>query len=810
MLNNYKKVIKNISFITLLLFLQNSLISQELYQHKKIDSVFDNYTKPFQEVIYTHINKSKFIKGETLGFTSYAFNEQKKQLTTLTSNLYCIITDVNNKVVKKKLIKVENGIANGSFNIDSKFKSGTYTFKAYTNWMLNFSKNNYFVDTFNVIDPETTKFAQKTLKNTKIDVQILPESGHLLNNVINTMGVVVKDNKGYGVADLEGNIYDSNNNQITSFTLNPLGIGRFSFIPKKDKSYYAVLNYEGKEKKINLTEEIKLSGVILKITENKNNALISVVTNKNTLPKIKEKKYKLTFHNGNILNTININFNNKLNIVNKVPLKKLSRGVNIFTLFDEKNRPIAERMFFNYSKLNVIKSKGLTKRIINDSIISTTLNFEDAKRSGFNNLSVSILPKGTKSYQKNSNIISQVLVQPYIKGVIENGGYYFTNINKEKKYQLDNLLLTQGWSSFNWEEIFNYENNHPYLFEKGISLKANIPNSKKTNTFYIHNLTNRTPEVINFNKKFNSFSSDNYFPLDNESLYISMVDKKGKLKPLGSYLQFYPNEIPVSTSIIERLNPKQDFYASENLSEVYDFQSLNKKEMLDEVVIKTNLEKKRMEKIKNKSHGDVYFIKKNYSHFTLARFLNGRSGLYARDNHIESLFEVNTGASTPRIGLKNLGRDRNATPVVFIDGNLIIDKQRLFNYKLDYVDFIEINPTEQITGITRGIGSIRIVTDPTKLDINAPSVSKFKFPITFAKAKRFYVPKYQNYNNSFYKNYGVIDWLPINQINRNGNLNIEFINKQPNDVKLFIEGVTEDGDYIFEEKTITVKPNKNI
>ena len=401
MSKNYKKTIKRIAFVTLLLFLQNHLISQELFQHKKIDSVFSNYTKPFQEVIYTHINKSKFIKGETLGFTSYAFNEQKKQLTSLTTNLYCIITDAKNNVVKKKLIKVENGVANGSFNIDTKFNSGTYTFKAYTNWMLNFSKNNYFVDTFSVIDPETTKFAQKTQKNTKIDVQILPESGHLLNNVINTMGVVVKDSKGYGVADLKGNIYDSNNKQITSFTLNPLGIGRFSFIPKKDKSYYAILKYEGIENKIKVTEEVKLSGVILKITENKNSALISVVTNKNTLPKIKKKKYKLTFHNGNILKTIEINFNDKLNIVNKVPLKKLSKGVNIFTLFDEKNRPIAERMFFNYGKLNIIKSKGFTNNIINDSLIRASINFEDAKRRGFNNLSVSILPKGTKSYQKN-------------------------------------------------------------------------------------------------------------------------------------------------------------------------------------------------------------------------------------------------------------------------------------------------------------------------------------------------------------------------------------------------------------------------
>ena len=291
MSKNYKQVVQKITFLTLLLFFQNFLQGQ----NKNLDTVFNNYTKPLQEVIYSHLNKTKFIKGESLGFTSYAFNKQNKLLSSITANLYCVITDSNNKVVKEKLIQVKNGIANDSFRIDSIFRSGKYTFKSYTNWMLNFSKHNYFVDTFEVIDPETTKFVEKTKKSNKIDVQILPESGHLLSDVVNTMGVVVKDSLGYGFANLKGEILDTNNNHITSFQLNKLGIGRFSFIPKSNLEYKAIIEKNGKKITTPFSEKTKGKGVLLRVSTNSNHTLISAVTNKNTFPEIKNKVYKLVF-----------------------------------------------------------------------------------------------------------------------------------------------------------------------------------------------------------------------------------------------------------------------------------------------------------------------------------------------------------------------------------------------------------------------------------------------------------------------------------------------------------------------------------
>src|SRR5690606_18477190 len=93
------------------------------------------------------------------------------------------------------------------------------------------------------------------------------------------------------------------------------------------------------------------------------------------------------------------------------------------------------------------------------------------------NFSVSILPKNTKSYKHHQNSVSALYLQPYLKTPVENASYYFTNIDRKKKYELDNLLITQGWSSYNWTSIFNNPPKAIYNFETGISFKANLNNS---------------------------------------------------------------------------------------------------------------------------------------------------------------------------------------------------------------------------------------------------------------------------------------------------------------------------------------------
>jgi uncharacterized membrane protein len=83
---------KNIFFKTALLicsflfFSSATLCSQNKQEVKKF---LENDLANYQETVYTHLNKSTYIKGEEIGFTSYLFNKKTKKPTLFTSNLYC-------------------------------------------------------------------------------------------------------------------------------------------------------------------------------------------------------------------------------------------------------------------------------------------------------------------------------------------------------------------------------------------------------------------------------------------------------------------------------------------------------------------------------------------------------------------------------------------------------------------------------------------------------------------------------------------------------------------------------------------------
>ncbi len=786
-------------------------LNLQAQEKKSIDSIFLNNSAHFKEVVYAHLNKSIYIKGENIGFTAYSFDKYKNKLSKSTSNLYCLIYDSNNKLVKKQLLKVENGIANGVFDVDKDFKTGTYTFKAYTNWMLNFSKESFFTDSFEVIDPEETKVVAKTKNNSKIDLQILPESGHLLNGVINTLGVVAKDSLGYGISNLKGSILDQENNFITSFKLNELGIGRFSMKPVKNKTYKVQLE-NTKDFSTNFGADSKNNGIIIQVNSNENEVIISCVTNKGTLQFLKGKTYTLAYQNGAKLTKVEIQFDKENSISKKIALKNLKSGITIFTLFNEQNNPIAERLFFNYKNISINTIENASVNNSKDTLHNFNFNFKKGFKS-FNNVSVSILPKGTNSYNKNSNIISNVLIKPYIKGYLQNGGYYFTNINNQKKYDLDNLLITQGWSSFNWRKLFSQKNNFAHSFEKGITVKFNIQDEKNSQKqFLIHALSNNSPQFISLNDDSkNTFVLNNYYPTSNEKAYISSIRKKdGKTFKTPLYTQFFPSNIPETNKSAKHLTTNNNFYATENPNQLTSYNRLNTGDFLDEVIIKTNLEEERILEIRKKKFGRVKFTTLQDSYITLEEFINiyGIS-FNARRNFINGTLDI---------GLKNgirfqspYSEANQGGTIIYLDGQRLLDNTILFNLSMNIVDYVEFNRSSFGEGFTNNDGVIRIVTNPMKFyqPIKRQTTTEIKFPLTFSNPKKFYAPKYNSYTDNFYKKYGVVDWLPLNKIDENGNLNLDIKNIKTDKLTLFFEGVSADGEFIFDKKTVEITPTKS-
>lgn len=80
---------------------------------------------------------------------------------------------------------------------------------------------------------------------------------------------------------------------------------------------------------------------------------------------------------------------------------------------------------------------------------------------------------------------------------------------------------------------------------------------------------------------------------------------------------------------------------------------------------------------------------------------------------------------------------------------------------------------------------------------------KVSLPLTFASPKTFYAPKYVYYNSTFFREYGVIDWIPNLVLKTSHPINLKIFDTKTKQITLFIEGVTNEGRYISKEKVIT-------
>lgn len=767
-------------------------------QDLDIMSSFEDYSELDREIVYLHLNKSTYIKGESIGLQAYVLDKATRRLSSETTNLYCVIRNDKNEIVKKKLLMVNNGIAINDFTVDSLFTSGDYKISAFTNWMKNFKEKNFFSQSIRVIDPDVETEVKQTQNFEKIDAQFLPEGGHLITDVETTLGALIKDNNGFGVPNVECKVVNSNGQELTSFKVNQFGLGRFVLKPKPGEHYKVQFKLDETLYEFDI-EPAKPKGVGLSVNALNDNTFITFKTNKATLQDFSNNIYTFTVHNGNQLLEFNFRFGNELEVVKAIRNEDLFSGINIVTLFDDSSTPILERQLFNYDGLKLVQSGAPIVQKQKDSLL-ISIPYNDLNLSEFNNFSVSVLPAPTRAYNHHENIVSSMVLQPYVRGYIENAQFYFQDISLRTKYELDNLLLTQGWSSYDWTSIFDDPPEVDFDFEKGIGFTANFTNNNFRQILLYPTLNNPF-EIIELGANEMYFEKQGLFPISDEKIDIGAINHKGK--PVKPYLnlKFSPSGIPEFN-----LDHNWDVLVPRDVrgSEMSNYQEFasgwEKVEQLDEVEIKAKREYTRTEKIRNASLGRVDFFdeKKKRRFRTFGNFLSSR-GFVVLENKA-GVSVVGSGKNEESYEFKIIG-----DPVIFIDDIILSDHNILRDYSLNEIDYIEINKSGIGYGLRGGRCVIKIKTNPFSVLENQPKKEvhvSFDIPLKFDVAKRFYIPKYASFKSNFYKEYGIVDWFSNVSTNQIGTLNLKVFNNNETDIKLFIEGFSNDGTFISEVKEI--------
>ncbi|WP_420575019.1 hypothetical protein [Kordia sp.] len=774
-------------YLLLYFFLINTL--PIFSQQKAIEDEYAAYFTLPREALYVHLNKTTYFQGEEIWFKGYAL-DQKNQLTSkATTNINVGIYDADGKQVKNTLFQAKDGVAKGNILIDSTYTSGTYYLKAETNWMKNFKENNAFIQKIEVITAEEAK--KITIeKEEQYDFQFLPEGGHMVVDTKNNIGFKVVNEEGKGVI-ASGIIYDESKKEITTFKGNTIGLGKFIFIPETNQKYTAEITLESGKTITQALPKAKEKGISM-IVNNPfpDKIIINFNTNAATLAANPTKQYKVLVHQNGKLKTIALSFQNTTEKAISIPKKELFKGINTITVFDDANTPILERLFFNdffVKKTNLNVSKLNT---VNDSIL---LSINETQLQSNANLSISVLPELTKSYNPDHNIVSNFYLKPHIKSAVENPQYYFQNMNRKKKYELDILLLTQGWSRYNWKNIFEEKPNGFNRFETGILIEGTVNRPKSDiDRLFLYATKNHSAQFIELDKN-KKFKIANFFLEEGEEIRFSYMTKKGLFRKPSLYLRFSVanGKDKISETTLLENATIQSNSANFQLPENFFYDD---SEQLDAVVI--NAEKEKKEKDPILINGKVTQI----TEVEYARYLNITD--FIQNNGYEVSETLGRVAIFTR-------RSPKASPVVYFDGARLSSFNILYNLSTANVEKIIIDKTGLGEGLNAGFGGvIKIYTRRTPLlkqgerDI---MYSGGKAPFAFTPTKEYYTPKYASYLNNTFEKYGAISWIPELKLTKSEATNFKIYDTRTKTITLFIEGISENGEFISEKRTIQVR-----
>ncbi|NAS32863.1 hypothetical protein GTQ40_17930 [Flavobacteriaceae bacterium R38] len=764
--------------------------AQKKSENTFIEEANTTYFELDREDIYLHLNKSTYTVGENIWFKGYIYNRHKEIPFIETSNVYVGIYDSLGKQLDKKLYKAKDGYTKGNIYVDSTFVSGDYYLKASTNWMKNFDQDGAFVQKIHVINSKTSN---TTNTETKYDLQLLPEGGHLIENIQNTIGFKIIDQNGHGTPIKKGVLLDGDNNELISFKSNLFGIGKFSFKPQKGQSYkvrISFINNQDIETNLPVTED---KGIALSINNlSPQRVIISLKTNAGTVTDIADKKFKLLIHKDGKSVVSSVSFSNeKKETLISLKKENLFKGINTVTLFDENNTPLLERLFFNNFSIEYPDVTVAVDNLTSDSLV-VKLSVLD-KNPSIKNLSVSVLPEKTQSYNHKQNISSNFLLKPYIKGYIENPGYYFKNVNREKLYDLDLLLLTQGWSKYNWKEIIDNPLKKIFEFENGITLKGrfNQPNLDRFPFFSISPSKNHPLKILNLEQP--DFVIPNLFPETDEIIGIAVVKKKGRfVKPKANAKFITNNDVDNVTPFTSSLKIEDDSTKEFNniIGDVIN---------LDEVTISEKAGEKKVYKFGVKE----LEITKEIA-----------DGIYLVTDYLETQgFLIDQANVIRNTAQRTLSLITDPQITVFFDNIPLVDHSFLQGMRMDEIEKIVINKRGIGEGIYGFAGTIRITSRSKALTSAYPKRSKSDnsnsfFVIntgqTFTPTKEFYAPKYITYFDKIFEQYGVIHWAPEVIIDQNGETTFKILNTGLKNLSFFIEGMDNNGNLISAKKTINL------
>jgi len=426
-----------------------------LAQHSMFQSIaqdFDKHRKKaLQEKLFLHLDRPTYACGETMWFKIYNVDGTLHSPLEMSKIAYVEVLNNAQKPVLQGKVKLEQGTGNSSFVLPATLSSGNYTVRAYTNWMKNFSPDFYFEQPVTIVNTFQAPDKQEATTVTPFVVHFFPEGGNMVAGIGNKVAFKAIDSKtGKGV-NFTGEIFDHKGNKVADFKPHKFGIGSFTFIPQAGAEYIAKITLPGNKMLQQALPQVYTNGYTLQLQDA---GAEQVKVTVNVASQQIEPVYLLGHTRQMIAYAEAATINNGLAtfLINKSALQP---GITHFTVFNAQKQPVCERLYFKQPTNNLQLSIAAPKQVYatREKVDLTLL--AQANANGLANTSMAVYKLDSLQGQVATTIDSYLWLTSDLRGTIENPAYYFSKDGVSDTEAMDNLMLTHGWSRFNWDDILD-------------------------------------------------------------------------------------------------------------------------------------------------------------------------------------------------------------------------------------------------------------------------------------------------------------------------------------------------------------------